>query len=204
MQLTPSQTRDMKTREVADLMARSEWPRRRCCGTEIQFAASFHHRYRYRHTTGGRRCRGAAIHRDAQLRYKLAEYPGVVDITDSFRAGKQELKLDTLCHRANPWALTLASLATAGPPGLLRRGGAAHPARTRRRARHGPLYRAGASLAGNARFHEDKNPRRLRGALRDGGHVCSLGRGFSTIRRADSRRVVNVVADVDRTRITDQ
>ena len=31
---------------------------------------------------------------------------------------------------------------------------------------------------------------------------ADLGRGFSTIRRADSRRVVNVVADVDRTQIT--
>jgi multidrug efflux pump subunit AcrB len=32
--------------------------------------------------------------------------------------------------------------------------------------------------------------------------TSDLGRGFSTIRRADSRRVVNVVADIDRTRIT--
>ena len=31
---------------------------------------------------------------------------------------------------------------------------------------------------------------------------ADIGRGFSTIRRADSRRVVNVVADVDRTQIT--
>jgi multidrug efflux pump subunit AcrB len=31
---------------------------------------------------------------------------------------------------------------------------------------------------------------------------AELGRGFSTIRRSDSRRVVNVIADVDRTQIT--
>ena len=32
--------------------------------------------------------------------------------------------------------------------------------------------------------------------------TAELGQGFSTIRRADNRRVVNVVADVDRTQIT--
>ena len=38
----------------------------------------------------------------AKLRAKLDEYPGVVDITDSFRSGKQELKL-AITPSARPW-----------------------------------------------------------------------------------------------------
>ena len=39
----------------------------------------------------------------AELRIELARYEGVYDISDSFRAGKQEIKL-TLLPRPATWA----------------------------------------------------------------------------------------------------
>ena len=44
------------------------------------------------------------------LRTELGRYPGVMDLTDSFRAGKQEVKLDIL-PEAKPLGLTLNDLA---------------------------------------------------------------------------------------------
>jgi multidrug efflux pump subunit AcrB len=46
----------------------------------------------------------------ASLRDKLATYPGVIDITDSFRAGKRELKLDVQ-PSGEALGLSLANLA---------------------------------------------------------------------------------------------
>ena len=52
----------------------------------------------------------------------------------------------------------------AGAPSLLRRAGAAHPARPRRHPRHGPLS-ARRALARRPREHAHPHPRRRRGAL---------------------------------------
>ena len=46
-----------------------------------------------------------------QLREDLARYPGVFDITDSFRAGKQEVQIQIL-ERGKTLGLTLNDVAT--------------------------------------------------------------------------------------------
>jgi len=134
------------------------------------------------------------------LREKLAEYPGVIDITDSFRSGKQEIKLDIL-PSGEALGLTLANLA-----------------RQVRQAFYGEeaqrIQRGRDDVRVMVRYTEDErqslstlNNMRIRTI--DGSEVpfqtvasAELGRGFSTIRRADRQRIVNVVADVDRSQIT--
>ena len=94
LQLTPSETRDLKTREVADMWREANGPI--ADAVELKFNSSLF-------TAGNDidiQLEGEDVDelRDIaeRLRFKLAEYPGVVDITDSFRSGKQELKLDIL------------------------------------------------------------------------------------------------------------
>jgi multidrug efflux pump subunit AcrB len=198
VQLTPSQTRDIPTREVADLWR--ELNGSIADAVELKFDSNLF-------TSGNDidiQLEGDNVEElrsiAAQLRYKLAEYPGVMDITDSFRAGKQELKLDTL-PSGESLGLTLASLA-----------------RQVRQAFYGEeaqrIQRGRDDIRVMVRYTDQE--RRSLGSLDsmrirtpNGSEVpfatvatSDLGRGFSTIRRADSRRVVNVVADVDRTRIT--
>ena len=136
----------------------------------------------------------------AKLRAKLGEYPGVFDITDSFRAGKRELQLDIL-PAGEALGLSLGELG-----------------RQVRQAFYGEevqrIQRGRDDVRVMLRYTETE--RRTLDALdsmrirtRDGSEVpfptvakATLGRGFSTIKRADGRRVVNVTADVDRTAIT--
>jgi len=132
----------------------------------------------------------------ARLRRELATHPGVVDITDSFRAGKAELKLDIL-PSGEVLGLTLGDLA-----------------RQVRQAYYGEevqrIQRGRDDVRVMLRYTEAE--RRTLGSLADmrirtpdGSEVpyatvadAALGKGFSSIRRADRRRVVNVTADVDR------
>jgi multidrug efflux pump subunit AcrB len=198
LQLTPSQSRDLETREVANL-----W--RDATGAvqdavELTFETSLF-------------SVGEAINIQlegndvdelrevaASIRGKLAEYPGVIDITDSFRAGKAELKLDLL-PSGEALGLHLSDLA-----------------RQVRQAFYGEevqrVQRGRDEVRVMVRYTETE--RRSLGALDDmrirtpeASEVpfatvgyADLGRGFSTIRRSDRRRVVNVTADVDRTMIT--
>jgi multidrug efflux pump subunit AcrB len=136
----------------------------------------------------------------AKLRALLAEYPGVLDISDSFRSGKQELQLDIL-PAGEVLGLQLGALA-----------------RQVRQAFYGEevqrIQRGRDDVRVMLRYTESE--RRTLGALDDmrirtaaGSEVpfatvahADLGQGFSTIKRADGRRVVNVTADVDRTMIT--
>jgi multidrug efflux pump subunit AcrB len=136
----------------------------------------------------------------AEIRARLAEYPGVLDISDSFRAGKRELQLDIL-PAGEALGLSLGALA-----------------RQVRQAFYGEeiqrIQRGRDDVRVMLRYTESE--RRTMDALddmrirtRDGSEVpfatvakAQLGRGFSTIKRADGRRVVNVTADIDRTVIT--
>ena len=198
MQLTPSQSREIKSRDVADLWRETngQIPD----AVELKFNANLF-------TAGNdidiqlegdnvEELRAVA----EALRYKLAEYPGVVDITDSFRSGKQELKLSIL-PAGEALGLNLGSLA-----------------RQVRQAFYGEeaqrIQRGRDDVRVMVRYTESE--RRSLGTLDamrvrtpNGSEVpfatvaeANLGRGFSSIRRADGRRVVNVVADVDRTQIT--
>ncbi|MEM1433077.1 MAG: efflux RND transporter permease subunit [Pseudomonadota bacterium] len=135
-----------------------------------------------------------------RIRAKLAEYPGVIDIADSFRAGKQELQLDIL-PSGEALGLNLGALA-----------------RQVRQAFYGEevqrIQRGRDDVRVMLRYTEAE--RQSLGALEnmriraaDGSEVpfgtvatADLGRGFSSIRRADGRRVINITADVDRAVIT--
>ena len=198
LQLTPSETRAISTREVADLWRQTNGPI--ADAVELKFNSSLF-------TAGNDidiQLEGDNVDDlrviAANLRNKLAEYPGVVDITDSFRSGKQELKLDIL-PAGEALGLSLGDLA-----------------RQVRQAFYGEeaqrIQRGRDDIRVMVRYTEDE--RRTLSALGgmrirtpQGSEVpfstvarAELGRGFSTIRRSDGRRVVNVVADVDRSQIT--
>ena len=135
-----------------------------------------------------------------KIRERLADYPGVVDIGDSFRAGKREIKLEIL-PAGEALGLTLGMLAMQV-----------------RQSFYGEevqrIQRGRDDVKVMLRYTESE--RRTLGALDqmrirtlDGSEVpfatvarATLGRGFSAIKRIDGRRVVNVTADVDRTVIT--
>jgi multidrug efflux pump subunit AcrB len=133
-----------------------------------------------------------------RLKAHLAEYPGVFDIADSFRDGKEEIKLSIL-PAAETLGLTLDDLAD--------------------QVRHA-FY--GAEAQRIQRGRDDvrvmvRYPESQRRSLADldelrirtpqGGEVpfyavarAERGRGYATIKRSDRQRVINVTADVDDTR----
>ncbi len=133
----------------------------------------------------------------AELRAVLQGYNGVMDVTDTFRAGKQEVQLSLLPEARN-LGLTLEDLG-----------------RQVRQAFYGyeaqRVQRGKDDIRVMVRFPE--NERRSLGDLEsmrirtaDGAEVpfssvarASLARGYTTIRRVDGRRVVTVMADVNRT-----
>ena len=198
LQLTPSETRDIRTRAVADIWRANNGPIPDA--VELKFNSSLF-------TAGNDidiQLEGENVDElrlvAKKLRHKLDEYPGVVDITDSFRSGKQELKLSIL-PSGEALGLSLVDLA-----------------RQVRQAFYGEeaqrIQRGRDDVRVMVRYTEEE--RRSLASL-DGMRIrtpagsevpfatvgsAELGQGFSTIRRADNRRVVNVVADVDRTQIT--
>ncbi len=135
-----------------------------------------------------------------ELRELLATYRGVTDIADSFRAGKQEVRL-TIRDEARMLGLTQSDLG-----------------RQVRQAFYGEevqrVQRGRDDIKVMVRYPELE--RRSLGSLedmrirtREGVEVpfdavadASLGRGFATIRRTDRQRVVRVTGEVDRSVIT--
>ncbi|MDE0064231.1 MAG: efflux RND transporter permease subunit, partial [Gammaproteobacteria bacterium] len=132
----------------------------------------------------------------AELRTELTRYAGVFDIHDTFRAGKQEIRLSLLPEARN-LGLTLGDLAR-----QVRN--AFYGAETQR------VQRGRDDVRVMVRFPEAE--RKSIGNLEDmyirtpGGKevpfysVASfeIGNGYSAIRRTNGRRVVNVIADVNR------
>jgi multidrug efflux pump subunit AcrB len=132
-----------------------------------------------------------------RLKLELAKYEGVFDITDSYRSGKQEVKL-YVKPAAEAYGITLIDLA-----------------RQVRQAFYGEeaqrIQRGRDDVRIMVRYPESQ--RRSIGDLEDmrvrtanGGEVpfsvvaeAEEGRGFSTIRRVDRQRTINVTADVDET-----
>jgi len=134
------------------------------------------------------------------MRDRLAEYPGVFDIADSFQAGKREVKLDIL-DDAEPLGLSMEDLAR-----QVRQAFYGEEAQRIQRGRDEVKVmvrypaRERVSLA-------DLDELRIR--TRDGAEVpfwsvaeASYGRGFADIQRTNRERVVNVTADVDRSKVT--
>jgi len=136
----------------------------------------------------------------ADLKTLLAGYDGVTEIGDSFRDGKQELKLSIL-PEAKPLGLTLDDLA-----------------RQVRQAFYGfevqRVQRGRDDVRVMLRYPDSErrslaNLEDMRIRTADGTEVpfasvaiAEVGRGYSTIRRRDHERVINVTADVARGTIT--
>ena len=134
------------------------------------------------------------------MREDLARYPGVFDITDSFRAGKQEVQIQIL-ERGKTLGLTLNDVAT-----QVRQ--AFYGAESQR------IQRETDDIRVMVRYPEAE--RQSLGNLEDmmirtpsGAEVpflsvadFSLGNSYSSINRQDGRRVITVRADVDRTVVT--
>jgi len=134
----------------------------------------------------------------AELRAELGRYTGVFDIADSFRSGKQEIKL-ALLPEARNLGLTLNDLARQVRNGF-------YGVEAQR------IQRGQDEVRVMVRFPETErtsigNLEDMYIRTPDGSEVpfysvarFDIGRGFSSIRRVDGRRVVNVTADVDRSR----
>ncbi len=136
----------------------------------------------------------------ASLREELGRYPGVLDLTDSFRSGKQEVKMDIL-PEAKPLGLTLNDLAT-----QVRH--AFYGAEAQR------IQRGTDDIRVMVRYPEEErksltNLEEMRIRTPQGDEVPFLsvadiqyGKGYSSIQRRDRQRIVNVSGDVNRALVT--
>jgi len=134
------------------------------------------------------------------VRNTLASYPAVSDITDSFRDGKQEVKL-SLREDARPLGLTLRDLA-----GQVRQAFYGEEVQRVQRGRD--------DVRVMLRYPEEdrrtlSSLETMRIRTADGTEVpfssvaeAKLGRGYATIKRAGRMRVVDVTANVDRATVT--
>lgn len=132
-----------------------------------------------------------------QLREELERYPGVFDISDSFRAGKQEVQIQIL-EQGTLLGLTLNDIAT-----QVRQ--AFYGAESQR------IQRGSDDIRVMVRYPEDE--RQSLGNLENllirtpAGYevpflsvaTYSLGNSYSSINRQDGRRVITVRGDIDRT-----
>ena len=133
----------------------------------------------------------------AQLRLALQTYNGVMDVSDSFRGGKQEIQL-TLLPEARHLGLTLSDLGQ-----QVRQSFYGYEAQR--------IQRGKDDIRVMVRYPEAErrslgNLEGMRIRTADGVEVpfnsvarATLGRGYTTIRRVDGQRVVTVTADVNRT-----
>jgi multidrug efflux pump subunit AcrB len=130
-----------------------------------------------------------------RLKSILHEYAGVKDIRDSFEPGKAELKLQ-LKDTGRTLGLTLSDLAR-----QVRQGFYGEEAQRIQRGRD--------DIRVMVRYPQEERKsladvEHMRIRLPDGTEIpfktvaeVKYGRGYSTIRRAERKRVVNVIADVD-------
>jgi len=132
-----------------------------------------------------------------KLKDKLRDYPGVYDVADSFREGKQEIKLE-ITPVAESLGLSLSDLG-----------------RQVRQAFYGEevqrIQRGRDDIKVMVRYpvQERRSPANLENKrIRTAGGIAvpfsaaakaSLGRGYSTIDRTDRRRTLNITAEVDET-----
>ena len=132
-----------------------------------------------------------------ELKRRLAHYPAVIDIADSYRAGKQEIKL-SIKPSAQALGLTQQDLA-----------------RQVRQAFYGEeaqrIQRGRDDVRVMVRYPEEErrslaNLENMRVRLPDGTEIpfesvaeAQFGRGYANIYRVDRQRSINVTADVDLT-----
>lgn len=141
---------------------------------------------------------GALNRVTAALKKRLAQYPGVFDITDSYRSGKKEVKLD-ITPQAQAAGLTLLDLA-----------------RQVRQAFYGDeaqrIQRGRDDIRVMVRFPESERRsladlEKMRIRMPNGEEVpfytaakVRYGQGYATIERRDRRRTISVMANVDESR----
>ena len=198
LQLTPSQSRTISTKEVAAL-----WRERSgsiAGAVELKFNSSLF-------SVGNAidiQLAGNDVDElrevAAGLREELARYPGVIDITDSFRSGKQELKLE-MTPEGEALGISLGALAQ-----QVRQAFYGEEAQRIQRGRDDVRVMVRYTEAERESLASLDD---MRVRTREGSEIpfrtvanASLGQGYSSIKRADRKRVVNVTADVDRTQIT--
>lgn len=132
----------------------------------------------------------------AELRIALQTYPGVVDASDSFRAGKQEVQLNLLPEARN-LGLTMQDLGQ-----QVRQAFYGYEAQRVQRGTDDirVMVRYPADERGSLGDLEAMRIRTAEGIEVPFSSVAkaSLGRGYTSIRRVDGKRVVTVEADVDR------
>ena len=133
----------------------------------------------------------------AELRAELSRYPGVFDVSDSFRAGKQEVQIQIL-ERGKTLGLTLNDIATQVRQAFF-------GAESQR------IQRGSDDIRVMVRYPEDErqslaNLEDLLIRTPNGAEVpflsiadFTLGNSYSSINRRDGRRIITVVGDIDRT-----
>ncbi|MDE2976302.1 MAG: efflux RND transporter permease subunit, partial [Acidobacteriota bacterium] len=130
-----------------------------------------------------------------EIKARLADYPGVFDISDSFRAGKREIRLE-LDQRAEALGLSLEDLGRQVRQGFY---GAEAQRIQRGRDDVRVMVRYPAEERETLASLEDMRIRTPAGAEVPFSFAgrAEFGRGFATIQRIDRRRVLNITADVD-------
>ena len=130
-----------------------------------------------------------------EIKARLADYPGVFDISDSFRAGKREIRLE-LDQRAEALGLSLEDLGRQVRQGFY---GAEAQRIQRGRDDVRVMVRYPADERETLASLEDMRIRTPAGAEVPFSFAgrAEFGRGFATIQRIDRRRVLNITADVD-------
>jgi multidrug efflux pump subunit AcrB len=132
-----------------------------------------------------------------QVQAKLAEFPGVFDVSDSFRPGKKEVKL-TLTRAAETLGLTLSDLGR-----QVRQAFYGEEAQRIQRGRDDirVMVRYPASERRSMGDLENMRVRTPSGAEVPFAVAAEaeIGRGFASIQRTNRRKVVNVTTDVDQT-----
>jgi multidrug efflux pump subunit AcrB len=130
-----------------------------------------------------------------EIKLRLAEYPGIFDISDTFRSGKQEVKL-AIRPGAETLGLTLADLAR-----QVRQGFYGEEAQRVQRGRDDVkvMVRYPAEERRSLGDLENMRIRTPAGSEVPFSTVAmaDFGRAYDVIRRTDRQRAVSVTADVD-------
>ncbi len=136
----------------------------------------------------------------AELRNALQSFSGVIDITDTFRAGKQEVQLELL-PEARTLGLTMADLGE-----QVRQAFYGYEAQRIQRGKDDirVMVRYPANERRSLGDLENMRIRTADGIEVPFGSVAStsLARGYTTIKRVDGQRVVRVIGDVERSTTT--
>ncbi|MFQ5628943.1 MAG: efflux RND transporter permease subunit [bacterium] len=130
-----------------------------------------------------------------ELKGALAEYPGVFDITDSYRAGKQEVKLD-IKPEAETLGLSLLNLAR-----QVRQAFYGEEAQRIQRKRDDVRVMVRYPATERRSLGDLENMRiRVPGGSEVPFSVTAeakIGRGYAAIKRTDRKRTISVTANVD-------